>query len=171
MILFTITSIVYCHAQQQRIEDFIVKENLTQNGKLAIVVVDSIEKPQESINGVFSFNLNGFQQQLNFHNGVGVVQQPLETSTFVFFNHKNQEKSIGQLYFIHKSENQLTPYKISGLLLLIIPIVILLIAYLFKKFIVTLVILGLIYAYVHYAKGLDFSQIIESIFHAIQSFT
>ena len=170
MILFTITSIVYCYAQPQRIEDFIVKENLTQNSKLAIIVVDSIEKTQESINGVFSFSLNGFQQQLDFHNGVGVVQQPLETSTFVFFKHKNQAQSIGQLYFIHKSDNQLTPYKISGLLLLIIPGVILLIAYLFKKFIVTLVILGIIYAYVHYAKGLDFSQVMESIFHTIQSF-
>ncbi len=168
--LFTTVSVVLGHAQPQYIENFIVKENLTQNGKLAIIAVDSMEKPKELINGTFSFSLNGFQQQLKFHDGVAVVQQPLESSTFVLFKHKNQEKSIAQLYFIHKSDSELKPFKIYGLLLLIIPAFVLLIAYLFKRFIVTLVVLGLIYAYIHYAKGLDFMQIIESILHNLQSF-
>src|SRR5690606_15430493 len=118
----------------------------------------------------FSFSLNGFQQQLNFHDGVAVVQQPLESSTFVLFSHKNQNKSIGKLYFVHKSDNQLQPFAIYGPLLLIIPACILLVAYLFKKFIVTFIILAIIYAYVHYSKGLDFSQIFESVFHTFQSF-
>ncbi|MGO1244801.1 MAG: hypothetical protein ACTJHT_06355 [Sphingobacterium sp.] len=169
-LFFTIVSIVFCQAQPQRIDEFIVKENLTQNGKLAIIALDSMARPQEYINGTFAFSLNGFQQQLNFHDGIAVIQQPLESSTFVFFKHENQEKSIGQLYFVHKSDSELKPFKIHGLLLLIIPTLILLIAYFFKRFIATLLILGLIYAYVHYAKGLDFSQIIESIFHSLHSF-
>lgn len=150
-------------AQSQQINNFIVKENLTQNGKLAIIAVDSLDNPVEHINGTFLFNLNGFQQDLIFHDGIAVIKQPLESSNFVFFKHKNQEKSLGKLYYIYKSKTELKPIKIYGLLLLVIPAVVLLIAYAFKRFIGTFIVLALIYGYFHFSKGLDLSKIFESI--------
>ncbi len=167
MVIVSITSL---HAQTQRIDNFIVKENLTQNGKLAIIAVDSAETPQENINGTFIFNLNGFQQELSFHDGIAVVKHPLESSTFVFFKHKNQDNSVGKLYYVHKSSTGLKPIKIYGLLLLIIPVALLLIGYLFKRFLTMFVVLALVYAYFHYAKGLDLSKILESIFMALKNF-
>ncbi|WP_437921740.1 hypothetical protein [Sphingobacterium sp. LRF_L2] len=155
-------------AQPQRIDNFIVEENLTKNGKLAIIAVDSAEKPLENINGTFVFNLNGFQQDLAFHDGIAVVKHPLESSTFVFFKHKNQEKSVGKLYYVHKSAQSLKPFKIYGALLLIIPGAILLIAYLFKRFLTTFVVLAVLYAYFHYTKGLDLSKIFESILFGLK---
>lgn len=157
-------------AQEQRIDNFIVKENLTQNGKLAIIAVDSAETPKEDINGTFVFNLNGFQQDLSFHDGVAVIKQPLESSTFVFFKHQNQHDSVGKLYYVHKSETGLKPFKIYGMLLLVIPVALLLIGYLFKRFLTMFVILAIIYAYFHYSKGLDFSKILESVFMGLKSF-
>ena len=162
-------STFHLYAQQLRIANFTVKENLTQNGKLAIVALDSLENPAEEINGTFVFNLNGFQQDLIFHDGVAVVTQPIASSTFVLFKHKNQEKTLSGFYYIHKKEGKLQPFKVNGLLLLLIPAAILLIAYLFRKFLVTFVILALAYAYFHFSKGLSFGNILESILDALQN--
>lgn len=169
ILVFVFLSIASAQAQPQRIDNFIVKENLTQNSKLAIIALDSAEQPLERINGTFVFNLNGFQQDLQFHDGVAVVQQPVESSTFVFFKHKNQEKTVSKLYYIHKKDSELKPFKINGLLLLLIPLAILLIAYMFRRFLLTFVILALLYAYFHFSKGLDFSNIMESILEALKN--
>lgn len=169
ILVFVFLSVASAQAQPQRIDNFIVKENLTQNSKLAIIALDSAEQPLERIDGTFVFNLNGFQQDLRFHDGVAVVQQPVESSTFVFFKHKNQEKTVSKLYYIHKKNSELKPFKINGLLLLFIPLAILLIAYLFRRFLVTFVVLALVYAYFHFSKGLDFSNIMESILDALKS--
>ncbi|MFD2595888.1 hypothetical protein [Sphingobacterium griseoflavum] len=168
IILISLAATMVAKAQPQRIANFIVKENLTQNGKLAIIAIDSAEQPLENINGTFVFELNGFQQDLSFHDGIAVVKHPLASSTFVFFKHKNQDDSIGKLYYIHKSEQALKPFKISGLLLLFIPASLLFIGYLFKRFLTVLVVLAIVYVYFNYSKGLDLSKIIESIFTAIK---
>ena len=169
ILVFIFVFVTAVQAQPQRIDNFIVKENLTQNGKLAIIALDSAEQPMEHINGTFIFNLNGFQQDLRFHDGVGVVQDPLESSTFVFFKHKNQINTVSKFYYIHKKDNELKPFKINGLLLLFIPVVVLLIAYLFKRFLATFVVMALVYAYFHYSKGLDLSTMLESILDALKS--
>lgn len=169
MLIFVYLFLASAQAQPQRIDNFIVKENLTQNAKLAIIALDSAEQPLERINGTFVFNLNGFQQNLQFHDGVAVVQQPVESSTFVFFKHKNQQKTVSKLYYIHKKDSELKPFQINGLLLLFIPLAILLIAYLFRRFLVVFIILALVYAYFHFSKGLDFSNIAESILDALKN--
>lgn len=169
ILVFVFFSVASAQGQQLRIDNFTVKENLTQNSKLAIIALDSAEQPLERINGTFVFNLNGFQQDLQFHDGVAVVQQPVESSTFVFFKHKNQEKTVSKLYYIHKKESELKPFKINGLLLLLIPLAILLVAYMFRRFLVTFFILALVYAYFHFSKGLDFSNIMESILDALKN--
>lgn len=164
-----IISTLITQASPQYISNFIVKENLTQNGKLAIIAVDASEKPMENISGTFLFTLNGFQQDLAFHDGIAVVKHPLESSTFVFFKHKNQENSIGKLYYIYKSEAGMKPIKIYGMLLLIIPAAILLVAYAFKRFLFTFVLLALVFVYFNYSKGLDFSKILESTLMTIKN--
>jgi len=156
------------HAQQQRIDNFIVRENLTRNGKLAIIAVDSADRPSEHIDGTFGFGLNGFQQELVFHGGVAVVQHPLESSAFVFFKHQNHEKSIGRFYYVHKSDDGLYPIQVQGWLLLIVPVALLLIAYAFKRFIVVFIVIAAVFAYFHYTKGLAVSQLLESIFLSVR---
>lgn len=153
--------------QFQRIDNFIVKENLTSNGKVAIIAVDSAERADENINGTFKFSINGFEQSLEFHNGVAVPAHPIESSTFVYFKHKNAESTTGRLYFLYKKDSEITPVKINGLLLLIIPAFILLIAYVFKRFLVTFLILAIAYGYFSYAKGLSPMQLLESAYHTI----
>ncbi len=152
---------------KQRINNFIIKEHITSNGKVAIIAVDSLENALDHINGVFKFTINGFEQTLDFNDGVGVPSQPIEKSTFVYFKHKNQDKSTGKLYFLYKKDNDITPVKINGLLLIIIPALILLMAYAAKKLLSTFIVLAIIYGYFSFSKGLSVSQIIESALEII----
>ncbi|MFD2600078.1 hypothetical protein ACFSQ3_14065 [Sphingobacterium corticis] len=165
--LFFITCLTST-AQTQMISDFIVKENLSQNGKLAIIAVDSTEKANDRIRGTFLFSVNGFQQNLAFQDGVAVISDPVESSTFVFFKHKNIENEVGKFYFIRKTDGGLSPYKVNGLTLVLIPIIILLIAYAFKRLLVVFVLIALVYGYLHFSKGLDLSQLFESFFFGLK---
>ena len=149
-------------AQQSNIVDFDVKENLSQNGKLAIIAVDSLDKTNNNIQGNYKFTINGFQQDLQFNDGVAVTANPIESSTFVFFKHNSPAKEIGKLYFLRVTEKGISPFKISGFLLIALPLLVLFIAYKFKRFLVTLLILAAIYLYLNYSKGLDVKQLIES---------
>ncbi|WP_409150321.1 hypothetical protein [Sphingobacterium sp. BS-2] len=149
-------------AQNTIIKDFTVKENLSQNGKLAIIAIDTAEKTDNTINGNYNFTINGFSQELKFTDGVAVTSNPIESSTFVFFKHKFAGSDLGKLFFLRVTDKGITPYKISGFLLIIIPLLILYIAYKFKRFLITLLILAAIYFYLNYSKGLDVRQLIES---------
>ncbi|SKB64105.1 hypothetical protein SAMN05660841_01628 [Sphingobacterium nematocida] len=168
-ILFS-TAYTYAQSTPQYIDNFIVKENLTANGKVAIVAVDSLDIANEAINGTFKFSINGFEQTLSFHQGVGVPSHPIDGSTFAYFKHKNLNGSSGKLYFLYKKDNNITPIKINGLLLLIIPAALLLLAYAFKRLLTTFIVLAVIYGYFSFSKGLSISQIIESAFEVLKSF-
>jgi len=170
LIILFLTLCASSYAQQQVIKDFTVKENLTQNGRLAIVATDTTGQANETINGTFVFTMNGLQQELSFRNGVAVANSKIESSTFVFFKHKNKDDTIGKLFYIFKSDKGLNPIKISGLALLLIPCIILLIAYTFKRFIVVAVVLALAYAFVNYSQGLSISNLLESIIMGIKNF-
>ena len=172
----TLTGLFLCiftsqaQSNYQKIDNFTIKENLTSNGKVAIIVVDSADVANDKINGTFKFTINGFEQTIAFHDGVGVPSHAIENSTFVFFKHKNQDKTTGKLYFLYKKDNKITPIKINGLLLLIIPALVLLIAYVAKRMMTTVIILAIVYGYFSFSKGLSITQILESAFHILKSF-
>ena len=149
-------------AQNSIIKDFTVKENLSQNGKLAIIAIDTAEKTDNTVNGDYNFTINGFSQNLKFIDGVAVTSNPIESSTFVFFKHKFAGSDLGKLFFLRVTDKGITPYKISGFLLIILPLLILYIAYKFKRFLITLLIIAAVYFYLNYSKGLDVRQLIES---------
>ena len=53
-------------ARTTGINNFIVKESLLKNSKIAIIAADSLDKPLENINGTYTFSVSGFTQQLAF---------------------------------------------------------------------------------------------------------
>lgn len=169
VIFFLLLIPFWASAQQQHIENFVVKENLSKNGKLAVIAVDSTDKTNELINGSYIFTINGFSQPLLFRDGVAVTDQKIESSTFVFFSHKNQQKSRGRLFYIYKSDSGLSPFAISGLMFLIIPAIVLGIAYMFKKVILTAIALAIVFFLFNHSQGLDLSKILESIFSSLKN--
>ncbi len=169
-VILTLIIPITASGQYQRIDNFVVKENLTSNGKIAIIAVDSAENADESINGTFKFSINSFEQSLSFHQGVAVPSHPIDGSTFVYFKHKNQEGTVGRLYFLYKKDREITPVKINGVLLIAIPLLILLIGYVFKRFLTTFVVIALVYGYFSYSKGLSMIQVLESAYQTIKNF-
>lgn len=157
-------------AQHTKIEDFIVKEHLLKNSKLAIIACDSSERPLEHFNGSYDFVLNGFQETLSFRQGVAVSQNTISKSTFLFIKHHNGSNSVGKLYYISKTEDGLNPIKINGLYVLLIPVILLLLGMFFRRFIWLIFIILIIYLYVNYQNGLDLRSFFESISHGIQDF-
>ncbi|MFC6098526.1 hypothetical protein [Olivibacter domesticus] len=155
-------------SKKYALNNFIVKENLIKNGKLAIIACDSTEKPTDNINGTFSFIINGFRQPLSFREGVAISPLEIERSSFVFLKHENEQGTHSKLYYVYKNDDGLKPFKINWIVLLIIPIIIILIASIYKRLIFFAVLALAALAYFNYNKGLSFDGIFETVLHGIK---
>ncbi len=169
-LLVTLFFTTLLHAQHgSGIDHFVVKENLIKNGKLAIIATDADESPNDSVSGTYQFVINGFNQELKFNEGVAITPNAIETSAFVFIKHHNQQGSQGRLYYVLKNDNGLNPIAINWYYLILIPAVILLIAYLFKRLMVLAIVVLVGFFIFNYSKGLDLENIFETITHGIKS--
>ena len=169
-LVIALVATLYAHAQEvNNIDHFVVRENLIKNGKLAIIATDADERPNEAISGTYQFVINGFKQELQFHDGVAITSDPIETSAFVFIKHRNQQGSHGRLYYILKRDQGLNPIAINWYFLILIPAIILLIAYLFKRIMVLAIVVLIALFIYNYSKGLDLENIFETITHGLKS--
>ncbi|MFC3198987.1 hypothetical protein ACFOET_15290 [Parapedobacter deserti] len=171
--LYLLTMVLFplmLQAQQQSgINHFIVRENLIDNGKLAIIATDAEERPNESISGTYQFVINGFKHELKFNEGVAITANAIESSAFVFIKHRNQQGSHGRLYYVVKSEKGLNPIAVNWYYLILVPAVILLVAYLFKRLMAVAIVVLIGLFIFNYSKGLNLENIIETIVHGIKS--
>lgn len=156
-------------AQTAAINNFIVKENLLKNNKLAIIAADSLDVPNENINGIYTFSVSGFTQSLKFNDGIAVLPLPIERSTFVYLKHQNDSGTHSKLVYVYKKDADLTPYPINSLWLFIIPIVLVILAFAFRKLIIFAVIIFLVFVYFNHSSGLNLSTFFESIFDALKN--
>jgi hypothetical protein len=154
---------------QLSINNFIVKEHLLKNGKIAIIACDSVEKPLEHINGVFQFSLNGFNQELKFNDGVAIAPQPVNESTFIYLRHKNETGTHGKLYYVLKQESNLKPFKINWMMIAFIPVAIILIAFTFRKLLVWGIVVLLIIFFFNSRNGLNMPTFFDTIFDGLKS--
>lgn len=153
----------------QNINYFTVKENLLKGQKLAIIATDSLEIPNEKINGVYNFSVNGFKQELKFNDGVAVCPLQIEKSAFIFIKHNNELNNPSNLYFVYKKEADLNPIKVSWYLLLILPLGLILIGYMFRRLIGIIVFILMILFYFYYSKGLSIPTFFESVIDGIKN--
>ena len=153
----------------QNINFFTVKENLLKGQKLAIIATDSLELPNETINGVYHFSVNGFKQELKFNDGVAVCPLQIEKSAFVYIKHVNEQKNPSNLYYVYQKNQDLNPIKINWYLLLIIPAGLVLIGYIFRRMIGIVIFILTILFYFYYSKGLSMPTFFESVFDGIRN--
>jgi len=158
-----------CFAQNTSINHFIVKESLLKNSKVAIIATDSLENPIENINGTYTFSVSGFTQQLTFHDGVSILPLPIDKSTFVYIKHENESGTHSKLLYIYKKASDLNPITISRVFFIIIPLIIVILAFAFKKFIYMGIILFLVFFFFSYSKGLNISTYFETIFDYLKN--
>lgn len=156
-------------AQKADINNFVVKESLLKNSKLAIIAADSLDNPLEKINGTYTFTVSGFTQPVNFHDGVAILPLQLERSAFVYIKHQNDSGTHSKLLYVYKKDGDLNPYAINSMWLVIIPALIVFFAFAFRKFITIAVILLVIYIYFNHSNGLNLSTFFETIFDGLKS--
>ncbi|KLT65687.1 hypothetical protein [Pedobacter sp. BMA] len=156
-------------AQNAAINNFLVKENLLKNNKLAIIAADSLNVPNENINGSYTFSVSGFTQILKFNDGIAVLPLPIAKSTFVYIKHQNDLGTHSKLVYVYKKDADLSPYAINSLWLFIIPIALVIIAFAFRKLIIFVVIAFLVFVYFNHSAGLNLGTFFESIFDGLKS--
>lgn len=156
-------------SQNSNINNFLVKESLLKNSKLAIIAADSLDQPLEGINGVYTFSVSGFTQEVSFANGVGIVPLQLNKSTFVYLKHDNDSGSHSKLLYVFKREGNLNPFTINRIFLIVIPLLIIFLAFAFKKFIYVAIILLLIFMYFNHSNGLNLSTFFETTFDYLKN--
>ena len=155
-------------AQQSDINNFLVKESLLKNSKLAIIAADSVGNPMENINGLYTFSVSGFSQPLKFNDGVAILPMQVERSAFVYIKHINDRGTHSNLVYVHKKEGTLTPYHISTLWLIVFPLIVIVIAFLFRKLLILAIIVLLVYAYFTHSNGLNLPTFFETIFDSLK---
>ena len=155
-------------AQNADINNFIVKESLLKNSKLAIIAADSLDNPIEKINGVYTFTVSGFTQPITFNDGIAILPMQLERSAFVYLKHENDKGTHSKLLYVYKKDGTLNPYTINSLLLILFPVILIFLAFAFRKFIIIAVILLLIFFYFNHSNGLNISTFFETVFDGLK---
>ena len=142
---------------------------MLKNNKIAIIAVDSLDKPLENLSGTFQFSINGFGQELKFNNGVAVAAQPIDKSTFLYLRHENESGTHGQLYYVIRKGDYLNPIRISWWVLVMVPLMLIILAALFRKFIIVAIIILVFIFYYNSSNGLKLSTFFETVFDGLKN--
>jgi hypothetical protein len=150
------------------INHFAIKENVYAKDEIAVVAVDTANNTLENVNGVFAFTLNGFQEALKFDKGVAFYRHKMDKSAFLYAKHVNDKGTHSILYYVYKGDNKLIPIHISWIVLLAIPILLVVLGYLFKRFIIIAIIIFIIFLYFNHHNGLSIPTFFESIIDGLK---
>ena len=158
-------------AETINITSFDIRENPYEQDQVSIVATDSLHNTQQAVNGDFVFTINGFEDTLKFVSGVAFYKHKIDRSTFLYARHLNETNTPSALYYVYKSETKLVPIHVSWIVLVIIPLVLVLLAYMFKRFIIVAVIIFIIFLYFNYHNNLSvptfFQSIVDGLRHLV----
>ncbi|MES2279134.1 MAG: hypothetical protein V4592_24090 [Bacteroidota bacterium] len=164
-----LTLCLFTRADTITINHFIIKDNPFGQSQIAVVATDTLDAPLENVNGLFTFTVNGFDQQLTFNKGVAFYSPKIEKSIFLYLRHNNDTGTHAKLYYVYKHDDKLFPIHISWGWLLVIPLALVLLGYLFKRFIIIAAVIFIIFLYFNYHNGLSMPTFFESIIDGLKS--
>jgi hypothetical protein len=170
LLCLIVTASSFAFADTVNIKHFKITENPYEQNQVSLVATDSLNNTQDNVNGDFVFTINGFEDTLKFTSGVAFYKHKIDRSTFLYARHvdDNGGATLSSLYYVYKSESKLVPIHISWMWLLIIPVGLILLAYMFKRFIIIAVIIFIIFAYFNYHNNLSIPIFFQSIFDGLK---
>lgn len=161
-------STIAAHADAILIKNFTIKENPFAKDEVAVVATDTAGVVQENISGLFKFTINGFDENLNFENGTAFYHHKLDKSSFIYLKHTDESGSNSALYYVYKRDTSLNPIHISWLILIAIPIILVLLAYMFKRFIIIAAIIFCVFLYFNHHSGLSVGTFFDTVFDGLK---
>jgi hypothetical protein len=167
--IITPAAFVFADTVNVAINHFIIKENPFAKDEVAVVATDSLGNTLEHVNGTFNFTVNGFEDTLRFDNGVAFYSAKIERSTFLYVRHQNDNGVHSMLYYVYRTNDKLSPFHISWVLLLAIPCGLILLGYMFRRFIIIAIVIFLIFVYFNYHNGLSLPTFFESIIDGLKN--
>ncbi|TWR29389.1 hypothetical protein FPZ43_10580 [Mucilaginibacter pallidiroseus] len=150
------------------INHFVVKENPFAKDEVAIIATDTAGNIQENVSGIFTFAINGFTEKMTFDKGTAFYRHKLDKSAFIYARHQNDSGTHSMLYYIYRHDSRLTPVKISWILLISIPLGLVLLGYLFKRFIIIAIIVFCLFMYFTHNNGLAVGTFFQSIIDGLK---
>ena len=168
-IILASTACSYAETLAVAINHFVIKENPFAKDEVVIVATDSLGNTLENVNGMFSFSVNGLDDTLQFQKGAAFYRHKLLRSTFLYVRHQNDSGTHSILYYVYRTDDKLTPVHIPWYLLLVVPGVLFLLAYMFKKFIIIAIIIFAIFVFFNYHNGLTIPTFFESIIDGLKN--
>ena len=168
LVSLVLMSVFTARADNQLIKNFAVKENPFGQDQVAIVATDTNGVVQENINGSFKFTINGFDEDLKFDNGTAFYHRKLDKSSFIYLKHENETGTHSTLFYVYKSGGKLSPIHISWIVLIAIPVILILLGYMFKRFIIIAAIIFCIFLYFNHHSGLDLRTFFETVIDGIR---
>jgi hypothetical protein len=162
-------SALFARADTVTINHFVVRENPFTQNEVAIVATDTANRVLENVTGHFAFSVNGFDEDLNFDKGTAFYRHKLTKSTFLYIKHDNENGTHASLYYVFRTSDKLVPVHISWLVLLIIPVTLIILGYLFKKFIIIAAIIFVLFVFFNYHNNLGMGTFFESIVDGLKS--
>ncbi len=124
--LFILFSTANLFANEKSIKDF---KLVTENNQLNIRILDEEGKVQKDINENILFVFNGFEVLLRFSNGEAVYPPKLKESTLTFI----KVNGISKIYVLFLKDSFSRAYEIPRWWLFLIPILVLILCFLFRK--------------------------------------
>jgi hypothetical protein len=150
-----------------------VKSSFLDNSRLTLMALDSNLQEDASVNGAYPVEINGFEHSLHFILGRSQFPGSLKNSTFISLKPLSKGGSKPVFYFLWRWGAGIYPQNISVFWLIGIPLIFVLIGFLFRKLIIFLMVLALIFFF--FNKGLDplhFLKVLGDwivyIFHKLQ---
>ena len=173
LLLFCIIFPAWCFAAATKdsvaINHFILKENPFAQNEVAVVATDSSHKNTlGNIDGHFLFTINGFDDTLKFDKGVAFYDHKIDRSSFIYARHEDETGTHSMLYYIYVGADKLTLVHISWVVLIAIPLVLVLLGYMFRKFIIVAVVILIVFIYFNYHSGLSIPTFFESIIDGLK---
>jgi len=168
-IILASAALSYADTIAVAINHFVIKENPFAKDEVVIVAVDSLGNTKENVNGSFSFSVNGLDDTLLFDKGAAFYRHKLLRSTFLYVRHQNDSGTHSILYYVYRTDDKLTPVHIPWYLLVAIPCALILLGYMFKKFIIIAIIIFAIFVFFNYHNGLTIPTFFESIIDGLKS--
>lgn len=168
VVCLAVLSSGFAIADTVTIKHFEIKENPFAKDEIAIVATDTVHNILENVNGKFTFTVNGFTEQLRFEKGIAFYRHKLNKSSFLYVKHVNDAGTHSLLYYVYKTDDKLIPIHISWLVLLIIPAALVVLSYMFKRFIIIAIIIFCIFLYFSHHAGLGIPTFFESIFDGLK---
>jgi hypothetical protein len=150
------------------VDHFVIKENPFAKDEIVIVATDSLGNTRENVKGIFNFTVNGLDDTLLFENGAAFYRHKLIRSTFLYIRHQNDSGTHSILYYVYRTDDKLTVIHIQWYWLLVIPCLLILLGYMFKRFIIVAIIIFAIFVFFNYHNGLTLSTFFESIIDGLK---